>query len=206
MSLAPAEAWFKQQGWSVFPFQEEAWIKFQAGYNGIVNAPTGSGKTYSLLLPIMLEIHRRKEAFVVSGKKQAPPGLQAIWITPIRALGKEIQQSAQRAAAGLDIQIEAAIRTGDTSTKEKARLKRTPPDILITTPETLHLLLAQKDYPRYFRDVFAIVMDEWHELIGSKRGVQIELALSRMKTICAGLRIWGISATIGNMEESMEKI
>lgn len=204
MSLAPAEAWFKQQGWSVFPFQQEAWTKFQSGSNGIVNAPTGSGKTYSLLLPIMLEIHRRKEAFIQSGKKTAPPGLQAIWITPIRALGKEIQQSAQRAAAGLDITIEAAIRTGDTSTKEKARLKKSPPDILITTPETLHLLLAQKDYPRYFRDVFAIVMDEWHELIGSKRGVQIELALSRMKSICQDLRIWGISATIGNMDESLQ--
>ncbi|MEQ9186915.1 MAG: ligase-associated DNA damage response DEXH box helicase [Cryomorphaceae bacterium] len=195
MIQARAEDWFSAQGWKVFPFQQRAWQAFEAGKNGIINAPTGSGKTYSLLLPILLAIDSQER----SGK-----GIQAIWITPIRALAKEIQQSAQRACTGMGIHAEIAIRTGDTSTKEKARLKKSPPDILITTPETLHLLIAQKGYPGYFKDLIAIVMDEWHELIGSKRGVQVELALSRLKSTSPKLRIWGISATIGNMEESLE--
>ncbi|NQV51596.1 MAG: ligase-associated DNA damage response DEXH box helicase [Flavobacteriales bacterium] len=193
--LQVAEDWFASRGWEVFPFQRQAWNAFADGKNGIVNAPTGSGKTYSLLLPILLQI----AAEGGSTKK-----LKAIWITPIRALAKEIQQSAHRACAEMGIHAEVAIRTGDTSAKEKAQLKKSPPDILITTPETLHVLLAQKGYPAYFKGLTAIVMDEWHELIGSKRGVQVELALSRLKKVSSQLRIWGISATIGNMEESME--
>ena len=204
MNLVPAKAWFKAQGWKIFPFQEEAWTCFLAGENGIVNAPTGSGKTYALLLPIMCEIAARKATFLKDKTRKTPPRIQAIWITPIRALAKEIQQSGKKASEGMGLDIEIAIRTGDTSTSEKARMKKTPPDILITTPETLHLLLAQKGYSHYFEHVFAMVMDEWHELIGSKRGVQVELALSKMKSICKDLRIWGISATIGNMEESMQ--
>ena len=191
MTQGHAERWFASKGWKVFPFQTSAWKHYQDGFNGIVNAPTGSGKTYSLLLPILHSIEKGK-------------GLQAIWITPIRALSKEILQSTERAAEGLGVEVKVAIRTGDTSTKDKTRLKKSPPDILITTPETIHLLLAQKGYATYFKNVKAIVMDEWHELVGSKRGVQIELALSRLKTISPALRIWGISATIGNMEESLQ--
>ena len=191
MTQGHAERWFASKGWKVFPFQASAWKHYQDGFNGIVNAPTGSGKTYSLLLPILHSIEKGK-------------GLQAIWITPIRALSKEILQSTERAAEGLGVEVKVAIRTGDTSTKDKTRLKKSPPDILITTPETIHLLLAQKGYANYFKNVKAIVMDEWHELLGSKRGVQIELALSRLKTISPALRIWGISATIGNMEESLQ--
>ena len=191
MTQGHAERWFASKGWKVFPFQASAWKHYQDGFNGIVNAPTGSGKTYSLLLPILHSIEKGK-------------GLQAIWITPIRALSKEILQSTERAAEGLGVEVKVAIRTGDTSTKDKTRLKKSPPDILITTPETIHLLLAQKGYATYFKNVKAIVMDEWHELLGSKRGVQIELALSRLKTISPALRIWGISATIGNMEESLQ--
>ena len=191
MTQGHAERWFASKGWKVFPFQTSAWKHYQDGFNGIVNAPTGSGKTYSLLLPILHSIEKGK-------------GLQAIWITPIRALSKEILQSTERAAKGLGVEVKVAIRTGDTSTKDKTRLKKSPPAILITTPETIHLLLAQKGYANYFKNVKAIVMDEWHELLGSKRGVQIELALSRLKTISPALRIWGISATIGNMEESLQ--
>ncbi|GEM_PF-183672 len=137
-------------------------------------------------------------------KSKIPSGLQAIWITPIRALGKEILQSATRATEGLGIEAKIAIRSGDTDTKEKTRLKKSPPHILITTPETLQLMLAQKGYDHYFRNLKAVVIDEWHELVGSKRGVQCELALSRLKTVCQDLRVWGISATIGNMEESLQ--
>jgi ATP-dependent Lhr-like helicase len=196
MTFEAAEQWFEEQNWAVFPFQREAWDSYASGLNGIVNAPTGSGKTYSLMIPILMGM--------VSSTPPLGPGIKAIWITPIRALAKEILQSTERAAKGMGIDVKVAIRTGDTSSKDKTQLKKSPPDILITTPETLHVLLAQKGYAHYFRNLSTIVMDEWHELVGSKRGVQVELALSRLKTICPELRIWGISATIGNMEESME--
>ena len=165
----------------------------------MVNAPTGSGKTYSLLVPILLEFIQHN-----AGKRtHINNGLQAIWITPIRALGKEIELSANRAIKGMGMNWKVGIRSGDTSSKERARQKEKPPEFLITTPESLHLLLAQKGYPDYFKDVRTIVIDEWHELMGSKRGVQVELALSRLKSMLPKLKIWGISATIGNMEQSM---
>lgn len=96
------------------------------------------------------------------------------------------------------------IRTGDTSTKERARQKTTMPDLLITTPESLQLLLSSKGYNKLFKDCSAIVVDEWHELLGTKRGVQMELGVSRLKSICPNLRVWGISATIGNLEQARQ--
>jgi ATP-dependent Lhr-like helicase len=187
--------WFEAQAWTPFPFQLEAWQSVWTNYSGIVNAPTGSGKTYSLLIPILLECNP---------KKLTSKGPKAIWITPIRALGKEIELSAKRANEGLNTSWRIGVRSGDTSTKERAKQKESPPDFLITTPESLHLLLSQKGYAEYFADLRTIVVDEWHELMGSKRGVLMELALSRLKTLSLQLKIWGISATIGNMEQSLQ--
>ncbi|MEM9921013.1 MAG: DEAD/DEAH box helicase, partial [Bacteroidota bacterium] len=189
-----ARKWFRSLGWKPFPYQEETWSAYLDGKNGIVNAPTGSGKTYSLLLPIMLD------ALLTGDTK----GLQAIWITPIRALAKEIQGSAQRAADGLGLNWDVAIRSGDTSEKERRRIRKKAPNILITTPESLHLLLATRSYPDYFKQLKVVVTDEWHELVGTKRGVQMELALSRLKGLLPQLRVWGISATVGNMDEALE--
>lgn len=189
--------WFEAKGWRPFPFQLKAWEDFSDGFNGIVNAPTGSGKTYSLLIPIVLNS-------LASEKDQTPRGLRAIWITPIRALAKEIKTSADRFIKENNLPWEVAIRTGDTPGKEKTKQKKLPPQLLITTPESLHLLLAQKNYPNFFGKLEALVVDEWHELVGSKRGVQVELALSRLKVVRSSLSIWGISATIGNMEEATQ--
>ncbi len=190
-----AKAWFNHQGWRAFPFQLDAWRHLWNGESGLVNAPTGSGKTYSLLIPILLEAD-------ITGKKTTGP--TAIWITPIRALAKEIQMSAHRATEGLHKQWLIGVRSGDTSTRERAKQKESPPDFLITTPESLHLLLSQKGYAEYFANLRTIVVDEWHELLGSKRGVLMELALSRLKVISPALKIWGISATIGNMQQSLQ--
>lgn len=197
--LQIAEDWFRDQGWQAFSFQREAWQAYLDGNHGLVNAPTGSGKTYSLLLPILLEFIREYP----DAEARENNGLRAVWITPIRALTREIQSSAQRAIHDLGLKWEVGIRSGDTSTSERQKQKRRPPEILITTPESLHLLLASKGYEKFFRELRCVVTDEWHELMGSKRGVQMELALSRLKTICPKLKIWGISATIGNMEESL---
>lgn len=194
--ILKARTWFNELGWQVYHFQHEAWAKYLDGYNGIVNAATGSGKTFSLLLPIMLELAE------INSKKNA--GVRAIWITPIRALSKEIESSAYRINNALHLNLKIAVRTGDTSQADKKKLKSAPPDILITTPESLHLMLAQKGYPDFFSQLKVLVNDEWHELMGSKRGVQMELALSRLKGINPNLQIWGISATIGNMQEALE--
>ncbi len=194
--LEDGVAWFKSKGWTPFPFQLEAWQSYGRGDSGLVNAPTGSGKTYSLIIPIVLE-----------SKKDSNPrskGPRAIWITPIRALGKEIEYAAQDAIEGIGVPWRVGVRSGDTTTRERARQQETPPEILITTPESLHLFLSRKDYKNYFKNLKCIVVDEWHELIGSKRGVLMELALSRLKTISPDLKIWGISATIGNMEQSLD--
>ncbi len=134
------KGWFEKQNWRAFPFQLEAWKAHLQGYSGLVNAPTGSGKTYSLIIPILLEYIRDKQLLDVEKRKQAKhEGLQAIWITPIRALTREIQQAARRAAQDLGLDWDIAIRSGDTNTTERARQKKNPPQILITTPESHHL-------------------------------------------------------------------
>jgi ATP-dependent Lhr-like helicase len=195
-----AEDWFQQQGWKPFPFQKKTWKAYLQGKNGLLNAPTGSGKTYALWFPIVLDYMISNPDFQTKHQK----GLKAVWITPLRALSQEIRQSAERIINDLDLPLTVGIRTGDTSTTERSRQRKTMPDLLITTPESLHLLLATKGYDKTFRNCRAVVVDEWHELLGTKRGVQMELALSRMKTISSKLRIWGISATIGNLEEARQ--
>lgn len=194
--------WFESRGWRAFPFQLEAWQSYLDGQSGLVNAPTGSGKTYSLMMPIMLEFIRAHPSW--QAKKES--GLQAIWITPIRALSKEIEISAKRLIEGLGLAWKVGVRSGDTSIKERAKQREKPPELLITTPESLHLLMASKGYEEFFKGLKVVVADEWHELMGSKRGVQIELGLSRLKTIVPQLKVWGISATIGNMDEALQAL
>lgn len=195
-----AETWFYKNNWKVFPFQKKTWKAFLKGKHGLLNAPTGSGKTYALWVPIVLQFIKDNPAYKT--KKQR--GLKAIWITPLRALSVEIKQAAQRFADEMETGLTVGIRTGDTSQSERAKQKKNMPDLLITTPESLMLLLASKGYDNMFNTLTAVVVDEWHELLGSKRGVQMELALSRLKTISPKLRIWGISATIGNLEQAQD--
>ncbi|WP_339665130.1 ligase-associated DNA damage response DEXH box helicase [Maribacter arcticus] len=195
-----AENWFQEQQWKPFKFQKDTWKAFLQGKNGLLNAPTGSGKTYALWFPIVLNYIKKNPDYKTKHKK----GLKAIWITPLRALSQEIKQSAERVTSDLGTQMTVGIRSGDTTTKERVQQKKQMPDLLITTPESLQLLIATKGYDKIFKDCSAIVVDEWHEILGTKRGVQMELALSRIKTISSELRIWGISATIGNLEQARD--
>ena len=191
-----AESWFQDQGWKAFPFQTQTWTAFLQRKNGLLNAPTGSGKTYALWFPIVLDYMKKNPDY----KTRHKAGLKAIWITPLRALSVEIKQAADRIVEDLDLPLTVGIRSGDTSQSERTKQSKKMPDLLITTPESLQLLLASKEFSRTFDNCSAIVVDEWHELLGTKRGVQMELALSRLKTIAPKMRIWGISATIGNLE------
>lgn len=195
-----AESWFQEQNWKPFKFQKDTWRAFLQGKHGLLNAPTGSGKTYALWFPIVLQYIKTNPQYRTKHKK----GLKAVWITPLRALSEEIRQSAERVSSDLGTQMTVGIRTGDTSTKARAAMKKQMPDLLITTPESLQLLLASKGYDKVFKNCSAIVVDEWHELLGTKRGVQMELALSRLRSVSKQLRIWGISATIGNLEQARD--
>ncbi len=195
-----AEDYFKQQGWTAFPFQKKTWNAFLSGKNGLLNAPTGSGKTYALWVAIVLQYIKNNPHY----KKPPKKGLKAIWITPLRSLSQEIAQTSQRFVDGIGLPFTVGIRSGDTSTKERNAQKKSMPDLLITTPESLHLLLSSKDHEKTFKDCTAIVVDEWHELLGTKRGVQMELGISRLRAIAPVLRIWGISATIGNLDQARD--
>ena len=168
------------------------------GKNGIINAPTGSGKTFSLWLPIVIKS--------ISQKLRKENKLKVLWITPVRALANDIKLAMQSACDELESHWRVELRTGDTDVKDREKQRKNPPQALVTTPESLQLFLASKEYNLFFEDLECIVIDEWHELLGNKRGVQIELALSRLKAICPNMQIWGVSATIGNLDEAMQVI
>ncbi len=179
----------------MFNFQKECLSHFFDGKHGLLNAPTGSGKTYALGLPFLLN-DRLKGDY----KK----GLKVLWITPLRALSVDITNALQEAADDLNTGWQIERRSGDISASRKQAQLKNSPDCLVTTPESLMLMLARKGYRSFFKYLDAVIVDEWHELLSSKRGVQVELALSRLKSFKPDLKIWGISATIGNMEEALQ--
>jgi len=154
-AIGRCRQWFKGQGWTPFPFQLQAWSAYIEGGCGLVNAPTGSGKTYSLLLPAITEGLERAKS-----DKRSTAGAQLIWITPIRALAKEIEQSAKRAVAELGSDWEVGTRTGDSTQKVKQAQKTKLPQILITTPESIHVMFSNKGYEKLFRNLQAVVIAE----------------------------------------------
>ena len=197
--------WYKTKKWQQFPFQQEMMESYLNGFSGLLNAPTGSGKTFAMFLPFLADyINQHPQDY----QKRKNNGLQMLWITPLRALTNDIQKAMQTVVDDLEIPWKIGARTGDSSPAEKQAIKRKPPEVLLTTPESLHLMLAQKDYPKTFENLKVVVTDEWHELLGTKRGVQLELGLSRLKGLAVkddkSLQIWGISATIGNLSEAAE--
>ncbi|HEY5771326.1 MAG TPA: ligase-associated DNA damage response DEXH box helicase, partial [Chitinophagaceae bacterium] len=174
--------------------------------SGLVNAPTGCGKTYSVFLGAIIDFINHHPD---DHKKIKNSGLQLLWITPLRALATDIGRAMEEVVAALSMNWKVGIRNGDTSTTERAKQKKQMPEVLIITPESLHLLIGQKGYAEIFSSLKIIAVDEWHELIGSKRGVQVELALSRIINVQRSMlnvqcSIWGISATIGNLQEAKE--
>lgn len=196
------QAWMAGEGRAPFAFQEETWQHILDGRSGLVNAPTGCGKTFSVFLGALIDfINNHPSDYRTRGAN----GLQLLWISPLRALAKDIGRAMEEVIRGLDMKWQVGIRNGDTEPNERQRQRRRMPEVLIITPESLHLLLAQKGYPEIFKTLRIIAVDEWHELLGSKRGVQVELALSRIAGVKDGAcSIIGISATIGNLEQAKE--
>jgi ATP-dependent Lhr-like helicase len=194
------EQWFKLKKWKWAAFQKDAAAAYLAGKSGLVNAPTGSGKTYSLWIPILI----RYINSLPKNPAKRSKGLQILWITPLRALSKDLFRNMETAALEMNLNLHVGIRTGDTSVKERTAQKKQMPEALLITPESLHILFAQKNSSEIFRNLHTVVIDEWHELMGSKRGTQTELALARLRTIKPDMQTWGISATIGNLDEAQK--
>ncbi|MDJ0810055.1 MAG: ligase-associated DNA damage response DEXH box helicase [Desulfobacterales bacterium] len=200
-ALKTVRQWFQARGWEPFAFQREAWEAYGAGRSGLIHAPTGIGKTYAAGIgPILAWLSDHTAG---KGGATVPP-LQVLWITPLRALAAEIQTALQQAVDDLGLPWQVAVRTGDTSAAVKQRQKKKLPTVLITTPESLHLLLSYAGARERFGRLQLAVVDEWHELMGSKRGVLVELALARLKTWQPAIRIWGLSATLGNTAAALQ--
>ncbi len=194
-------AWFAARGWQPFPFQNEVWAAMAAGRSGLLHATTGSGKTYAVWFGAIE--HARTLDLAQQGA-HAPP-LGVLWLTPMRALAAD---SARAIAAPLeDIGLGAwtvGMRTGDTPSAERAKQDRRFPTALITTPESLSLMLTRENAKQELSSIHTVIVDEWHELMGSKRGVQVQLAIARLKRFNPGLIVWGLSATLGNLDEAMQ--
>ncbi len=227
-------AWLKARKLKPFPFQLETWQRIGQGRSGLLNAPTGSGKTYAVLLGLFNKmLHEGLEE---------KHGLHILWVTPLRALAKDFYGTVQDALEGLMPAWKAGLRSGDTAAKDRAAQKKAMPQFLITTPESLHLLISQKGHEGIFKNLHAVVVDEWHELLGTKRGTQLELGLAHIHrlnknplprgegagggasstSVNRSMRkseetptvlpfycftfpqVWGISATIGNMLEGAQ--
>ncbi len=191
-----AAGWMVSRHWTPFEFQREVWSAIGAGRSGLLHATTGSGKTYAVWLGLIDHLLR----FLPADK---PAPLTVLWITPMRALAADSASALRAPLTDLAPAWTLGLRTGDTPSAERARQDRRWPTVLVTTPESLSLLLARSRAPDELAGVRAVVVDEWHELIGSKRGVQVQLALSRLRRWQPGLQVWGMSATLGNLDEAL---
>jgi ATP-dependent helicase Lhr and Lhr-like helicase len=193
------EPWFADRGWRSFPFQREVWRAMAAGTSGLLHATTGSGKTYAVGLGALM----RGAALKVPLKAAHPPPLGVVWLTPMRALAADTGRALAAPFADLAPAWTVGMRTGDTTSAERARQDRRFPTVLVTTPESLSLMLSREHAADELAGVHTVVVDEWHELMGNKRGVQVQLALARLKHRNPALVVWGLSATLGNLDEAM---
>ena len=196
-------SWMEAKGWIPFQYQTDTWQSIRKHKSGLVNAPTGCGKTFSVFIGALMQFMDQHPKDWNTKKNN---GLQLLWITPLRALATDIGRAMEKAIAEIGLEWTVGIRNGDTNNAERQKQKRKLPEVLIITPESLHLLLSSKNHSPIFSNLQLIAVDEWHELLGSKRGVQTELAISRIIN-CNKTRtpmVWGISATIGNLEEARD--
>ncbi|MDR7070343.1 ATP-dependent Lhr-like helicase [Pseudoxanthomonas japonensis] len=201
---ARLDQWFTARGWTPLPFQRQAWRHYLAGDSGLIHTPTGSGKTLAAFGGPLLEAlaENAKTALPTSRRARAPRPLRVLWITPLRALAADTTRALSETADALGLPWTVAQRTGDASARDKRLARGGKLDVLVTTPESLSLLLSYPETAPMFADLRCVVVDEWHELMGSKRGVQTQLALSRLRRWSPSLRTWGLSATLGNLDEA----
>jgi ATP-dependent Lhr-like helicase len=197
--FAELDDWFARQGWQPFAFQREVWAAMARGESGLLHATTGSGKTYAVWLGALLHAMRQ----MPDVPRGAPP-LTVLWITPMRALAADTTRAIGLPLPDLAPAWTVGARSGDTPSAERARQDRRLPTALVTTPESLSLMLTRETAREDLGQVQAVIVDEWHELMGNKRGVQVQLALARLRRWNPALVVWGLSATLGNLPDAMQ--
>lgn len=183
--------WFEREVGDPWPFQRRAWEARRRGRDGLLHVPTGAGKTYAAYLPAL-------EQAVAGGGR----GLRVLYLSPLRAMTRDLSKALRRPVDTLGLEVDVETRTGDTSRSVRRRQRNSLPNVLLTTPESLSLLLTYANARQLFSGVQTVILDEWHELIGSKRGTQVELGLARLRRWTPDLRTWALTATIGNVEEA----
>lgn len=198
-SASRLDDWFASRGWQAFGFQRRVWQALAENRSGLLHATTGAGKTYAVWLGAL-------QAFAIAARSKTPPPLTVLWLTPMRALAADTLRALQQALDALQPDWSAGARSGDTTSAERSAQDRRLPTVLVTTPESLSLQLARTDAKDVLGSLRLVVVDEWHELMGNKRGVQVQLALARLRRWNAGLCIWGMSATLGNLQEAMRTL
>ncbi|HEY4340218.1 MAG TPA: DEAD/DEAH box helicase [Steroidobacteraceae bacterium] len=198
--LHPAvAAWFRAKFSAPTPAQEQAWPAIQAGRNVLVAAPTGSGKTLSAFLAALDELVREGQAGTL------PDETRIVYVSPLKALSNDIESNLAAPLAGIraqlirrglpDVDIRTVVRTGDTPQAERARMRRQAPHIVVTTPESLYILLGSKSGREMLRTTRTVIVDEIHALAGNKRGAHLALSLERLAALCGKLTRIGLSAT-----------
>ncbi len=201
--------WFQSQKWQPFDFQVQAWQAYLQGRSGLIHAPTGIGKTYAAFMgPLIAVLAERRNSHSAGGRSEGAriktTPLKVLWLTPLRALAADICQALREPIAHLELTWKVETRTGDSPSSVRARQQKQLPTVLITTPESLSLLLTYAGARKKFSSLDAIIVDEWHELMGNKRGVLAQLAIARLQGWCPRLRVWGLSATLGNTNTAMQ--
>ena len=199
------DRFFKSIGWKPFRFQRSTWRAYRDGSSGLVHSATGTGKTLAVWMgPILkwLDENRNRDKW----NPKRPPGLRVLWITPLRALAGDTEASLRQPLDHLNLPWRLESRTGDSKASAKARQLKRLPTALITTPESLSLMLTHEKLLEQFSKLEGVIVDEWHELLGTKRGIQTELALARLRKLNPQLRIWGLSATLGNLEQAKQSL
>lgn len=192
-TLKPIEKFFTNRGWKPFPYQVELWESYLKGESGLLHVPTGSGKTYAAVM-----------GFFAKYLEKSKKGLKALYITPLRALARDIEAALNEPVDQEKWPFKIESRTGDTKySKKKSQLKK-PADMLLITPESLAVLISQADGEDLLKTVEFVILDEWHELLSSKRGSLTELNLSYLRTLNPDLQVWALSASIGNLQEAAQ--
>ncbi|MAJ58887.1 MAG: DNA ligase-associated DEXH box helicase, partial [bacterium TMED88] len=193
--LQPIKHWFQAQGWEPSEFQKQSWNAYLGGASGLIQVPTGSGKTYAAVMGPIARMLSESNSY---------QGIKVLYITPLRALSRDLTLAIEEPIQAMSWPIRVSARNSDTTSSERTKQIKNPPDILVTTPESLCVLLTNQKAIDLFSNLHTVILDEWHELMGSKRGSQTELALSWLRQQNCNLQTWALSATIGNVEDAMD--
>ncbi len=194
--------WFQTRGWRPLPFQRAMWRHYLDGASGLLLTPTGSGKTLAMfggpLLQALLDPPPRPK------RQTSVRPLQVLWVTPLRALASDTARALRAPIEGLGLDWQVGLRSGDANNRERRLAREGRVDVLVTTPESLALLLTYPDTLPRMRQLRCVVVDEWHELLGSKRGVLLQLNLAVLRDAAPEMQLWGLSATLGNLQQARE--